>query len=101
MIPCFINKEKLILIKLSSIDFSFIVENHISEIFKSLHEFKMKVDVIQNSAISFSVCVFDKYNKIEEFSKKMEKKFKLNITKMFLYSLLDILMRTQLKKIKR
>jgi aspartate kinase len=41
----------------------------------------MKVDVIQNSAISFSVCVFDKYNKIEEFSKKMEKKFKLNITR--------------------
>ena len=81
MTPCFINKEKLILIKLSSIDFSFIVENHISEIFKSLHEFKMKVDVIQNSAISFSVCVFDKYSKIEEFSKKMEKKFKLNITR--------------------
>ena len=26
----------------------------------------MKVDVIQNSAISFSVCVFDKYNKIDE-----------------------------------
>ena len=81
MTPCFINKEKLVLIKLSSIDFSFIVENHISEIFKSLHEFKMKVDVIQNSAISFSVCVFDKYSKIEEFSKKMEKKFKLNITR--------------------
>ena len=41
----------------------------------------MKVDVIQNSAISFSVCVYDKYNKIDEFIKKMEGKFDIKINR--------------------
>ena len=78
-IPCYIFKGNLCLLKLSSLDFSFIVEDNISKIFKSLHEFKMKVDVIQNSAISFSVCVYDKYNKMDEFIKKMEGKFDIKI----------------------
>jgi aspartate kinase len=61
-VPCFIVKRNLNLLKLSSLDFSFIVEENISEIFQVLHENKMKVDLIQNSAISFSVCVYDKLN---------------------------------------
>ena len=40
------------------------MEDSISEIFKQLHDAGMKVDVIQNSAISFSVCVDDKFNKL-------------------------------------
>ena len=78
-IPCYIYKGNLDLIKLSSLDFSFIVEDNISKIFKILHEFKMKVDVIQNSAISFSVCIFDKYNNLDDFVNKMEGKFNIKI----------------------
>ena len=58
LVPCYIFKENLILLKISSLDFSFMVEDNISHIFKQLHDFKMKVDVIQNSAITFSVCFF-------------------------------------------
>jgi len=65
-VPCFIVKRNLNLLKLSSLDFSFIVEENISEIFQILHENKMKVDLIQNSAISFSVCIFDKFNRLKE-----------------------------------
>jgi aspartate kinase len=57
MIPCFIVKKNQVLISLSSLDFSYIVEENISNIFNLLHLYKMKVDVIQNSDISFSVCV--------------------------------------------
>src|SRR5690606_10800429 len=60
-LPCFIVKRNQLLLSLSSIDFSFIMEENISEIFKLLHDFKMKVSLIQNSAISFSVCIEDKY----------------------------------------
>ncbi|MEC8602508.1 MAG: aspartate kinase [Bacteroidota bacterium] len=80
-IPCYIYKGNLDLIKLSSLDFSFIVEDNISKIFKILHEFKMKVDVIQNSAISFSVCIYDKYKNLEDFVNKMEGKFNIRIYK--------------------
>ena len=41
----------------------------------------MKVDVIQNSAISFSVCFFDKYNKIKELIKNLEGKYKIYMNK--------------------
>lgn len=78
-VPCYIFKGNLILLKLSSLDFSFIVEDNISKIFKSLHEFKMKVDLIQNSAISFSVCIYDKYNRIDDLISKMEGKFDIKI----------------------
>ncbi len=76
-IPCFIVKKNQVLISLSSLDFSFIVEENISEIFKLLHDCKMKVDVIQNSAISFSVCVDNKFNNLEKLLNTLRSKFKV------------------------
>jgi aspartate kinase len=76
-IPCFIVKRNLSLIKLSSLDFSFIVEDNISDIFQILHENKMKVDLIQNSAISFSVCVFDKYYRLKELLSILKARYKV------------------------
>ena len=76
-IPCFILKKNQLLISLSSIDFSFIMEENISEIFKLLHEFKIKTSLIQNSAISFSVCVEDNFGNFEELKANLSKKFKV------------------------
>ncbi|WP_299782164.1 aspartate kinase [uncultured Formosa sp.] len=64
-IPCYIVKKQDILICISSLDFSYIVEENISDIFNILHLFKMKVDLIQNSAISFSICIEDVFNNLE------------------------------------
>ena len=77
-IPCFIVKKNQILISLSSLDFSYIVEENISEIFNLLHLYKMKVDVIQNSAISFSVCLENSYNNLEKLLQHLKAKF--NVT---------------------
>ena len=76
-IPCYIMKKNQVLMKLSSLDFSFIVENSISELFKMLHDHKMKVDLIQNSAISFSVCVDNKFGQLEELLGKLKGRFKV------------------------
>lgn len=76
-IPCFIVKKNQVLISLSSLDFSYIVEENISEIFRLLHLYKMKVDVIQNSAISFSVCVDNIYNNLEKLLQHLKAKFKV------------------------
>ena len=75
--PCFIIKRDLLLISLSSIDFSFIMEENISEIFALFHQYKMKVSLIQNSAISFSVCIEDKFGKFNELKNILSKKFKV------------------------
>jgi len=78
MISCFILKKDQVLISLSSLDFSFIIEDHIGDVFKWLHEYKMKVELIQNSAISFSVCVDNKFNKLPQLLKKLKEKFLIN-----------------------
>jgi aspartate kinase len=77
MVPCFIVKKNQVLMKLSSLDFSFIVEDSISELFKLLHDHKMKVDLIQNSAISFSVCVDNKFGRLNELLDLLKSRFKV------------------------
>jgi aspartate kinase len=80
-LPCFIVKRNQLLISLSSIDFSFIMEENISEIFSLFHEFKLKVNLIQNTAISFSVCVEDKFDNFNELNAILSKKFKVDFSK--------------------
>jgi len=77
-LPCFIVKKNQLLVSLSSIDFSFIMEENISEIFGLLHRFKIKVSLIQNSAISFSVCIEDKFGNFNELKTILSKKFKVS-----------------------
>ena len=74
-VPCYIMKKDQVLMRLSSLDFSFIVENSISELFKMLHDHKMKVDLIQNSAISFSVCVDNKFGQLQELLNLLKSRF--------------------------
>lgn len=76
--PCFIVKKNQLLVSLSSIDFSFIMEENISEIFGLLHQYRMKVSLIQNSAISFSVCIEDKFENFEGLRNQLSKKFKVS-----------------------
>ena len=78
-VPCFILKKNQVLISLSSLDFSFIVEDNISYIFKLLCEAKMKVSLIQNSAISFSVCVDNKFDTLSDLIEKLKEKFKVSV----------------------
>lgn len=76
-IPCFIVKKNQVLISLSSLDFSFMMEDNIGEVFQLLGKYKMKVDLIQNSAISFSVCIDNKFNYLEELISHLKRKFKV------------------------
>ena len=80
-VPCYIVKKGLSLLRLSTRDFSFVVEDNISDIFRLLHEHKMSVDLIQNSAISFSVCVNDKYHNMETLLHTLRARFDVQHTK--------------------
>jgi len=74
---CFILKKNQVLISLSSLDFSFMMEDNISEVFQLFHTYKMKVELIQNSAISFSVCLDNKFNNLEPLLAKLREKFRV------------------------
>ena len=80
-VPCFIVKKNLVLLSLSALDFSFFVEENISEIFALFHKYQIKVDLIQNSAISFSVCVDNKFNNVDKLITHLKAKFKVKYHK--------------------
>jgi len=76
-IPCFIVKKEQILISVSDREFHFVMEEDISEIFSLLHKFKMKVNLIQNSALSFSVCIENNFNNFKALLKALEPKYQV------------------------
>ncbi|MDA9028371.1 aspartate kinase [Flavobacteriaceae bacterium] len=80
-VPCYILKQNQILISISSLDFSYIVEDNISHIFSLLHEYKMKVSMLQNSAISFSVCIENNYDNLERLLLHLKAKYKVSAHK--------------------
>lgn len=80
-VPCFILKQDQILVSISALDFSFMVEYNLSDIFSILHDNKLKVSLIQNSAISFSVCIDDKFNHFEHFLAELKSKYKVTYVK--------------------
>ena len=80
-IPCFIIKKNQVLVSISSLDFSFIVEENISDIFKLFHKYQLKVNLIQNSAISFSVCVDNNLNHFDLFYNEIKNMYKVSFIK--------------------
>lgn len=78
-VPCFIVKKNQHLLSLSSRDFSFFMESHISEVFALLHKHQIKVSLMQNSAISFSVCVEDKHLHMDKLVAELEQTFQLSL----------------------
>ena len=80
-IPCFIVKKEQVLLQLSTKDFSFMAEDHLSNLFDLLHQHRLKTDMIQNSAISFSVCLDNRFNGLKGLLEDLEKQFKVNCYK--------------------
>ena len=73
----YIIKEKQILISISDRDLSFIVENHISQIFDLLATHYISVNMMQNSAVSFSICVDNDKYKIPKLINELQQYFKV------------------------
>ena len=80
-VPCYIVKKNQVLVSISSLDFSFIVEENISDIFKLFHKYQLKVNLIQNSAISFSVCIDNNLNHFDQFFNEIKEMYKVSFVK--------------------
>lgn len=62
-------------------DFSFVAEHHLSALFKMIADKRLLVNMMQNSAISFSVCVTDLEidDKVDRFVEMLKKDFKVQV----------------------
>ncbi|GAA4314855.1 aspartate kinase [Nibribacter koreensis] len=54
--PSFILKQNQCLLSFKAKDLGFISEEHLSAIFQAVHAVRLKINMMQNSALSFSVC---------------------------------------------
>ena len=76
-IPSFIVKENQILISISDENLAFIVEAHMSQIFSILAKHRVGVNLMQNSAISFMICVDNDLHKIPQLIENLKAFFKV------------------------
>ena len=76
--PFYILKKNQILISIADPNLSFIVEDHISKIFSFLSLFNIRVNLMQNSAVSFSICVDNDTKKINSLFDKLSNDFKIS-----------------------
>ena len=77
LIPSYIFRVNQVLISLSARDYAFIVEENFSYIFSVFARFGVKINLMQNSAISFSVCVDNEKEKIDDLIKELKNSFKV------------------------
>ena len=75
IIPLYIVKENQVLISLSENNLSFIIEEHLSWIFLVLTKHDLSLNLMQISAVSFSICVDNINHKIPSLIDDLSKKF--------------------------
>jgi aspartate kinase len=76
-IPSYIFKINQVLISIQPKDFSFIAEDNLSDIFEVFAKFGVKINLMQLSAISFSVCCDHDIIKIEALVNDLQTQFKV------------------------
>lgn len=76
-IPSYIFKVNQVLISIQPKDFSFIAEDNLSDIFEMFSKHGVKINLMQLSAISFSVCCNDDAQKIAALVKDLQVQFKV------------------------
>ncbi|PKP21489.1 MAG: aspartate kinase [Bacteroidetes bacterium HGW-Bacteroidetes-21] len=75
--PIYIRKDNQVLISIQPKDFSFIAEDNLSEIFARLAKYRIKVNLMQNSAISFSIVADNDESRIFYFIGEMRNDFRV------------------------
>lgn len=80
-VPSFIFKVNQVLISILPKDFSFIIEENLSDIFSLFHKHKVKVNTMLNSALSFSVSVDHEEEKINNLIQDLSILYKVKYNK--------------------
>lgn len=75
--PLFIFRNNQVLLSILPKDFSFIAEDNLQTIFATLAELNVRVNMMQNSALSFSLCIDDNELLIGRLKERLASQFKL------------------------
>lgn len=75
--PLIIIKKNQVLLQLTTRDFSFITEDNLAKLYSIFHQHNVKVNLIQNAAISFVACIDRQEDKIKPLIAELEKDYKV------------------------
>jgi len=78
LIPSFIFKMNQVLLRISPHDFSFIAEHNLEEIFRIINKHGVRINLMQNSAISFQVCMGFDRRRSEPLIEELKQHFKVS-----------------------
>ena len=77
--PLIVLKEKQVLIQVTTRDFSFITEDNLSKLYSIFHQLKVKINLIQNAAISFVASIDNREDKVSALLHELEKDYKVSL----------------------
>ncbi|WP_194776431.1 aspartate kinase [Pararhodonellum marinum] len=75
--PVIVIKEKQILVTFRVMDFTFIEESHIHQVYRVLEKLKLKVNLLQISAITLSICIDHELFKLERLMQELRHFFEI------------------------
>lgn len=79
-IQCFIVKDNQSLLRISTRDFSFVVEDNLEAIFNAFSTVGIQLNLMQNSAISFVACVNTDQDKLEALMQILEEDYDVELS---------------------
>jgi len=77
--PLIVLKDNQELIQVTTRDFSFITEDNLSKLYSIFHDLKIKINLIQNAAISFIACIDNREDKVKALIQALGKDYKVSI----------------------
>jgi aspartate kinase len=78
LVPSFIFKMNQVLIRISPLDFSFIAEDNLQVIFGHLSRYGVRINLMQNSAVSFQICISNNKKKVRDLIDDLEQDFRVS-----------------------
>jgi len=75
--PIVVVEKNQALLHISTLDYSFVAEHHMARLFAKAADLRIFVNMMQNTAVSFTICVTNVPDRIEKFSKDVSDEFKV------------------------
>lgn len=75
--PIIVWKQDQVLVQATTKDFSFITEDNLSDIYDIFHELNIKINLMQNAAISFVACVDRREDKLQKLIEQLGVNYKV------------------------
>lgn len=75
--PIIVVEKNQALLHISTLDYSFVAEHHMARLFGKAADLRIFVNMMQNTAISFTICVTNVPDRIERFIREVSDEFKV------------------------